>query len=287
MYCYHFTKYAGTDRVFITDQNLGQVGDLVICGEGEYVLLLGEHVAWKEQGSYKLEATSYKLQAASWKPREKNVKCKNSSEANHLRKYNIQTIIPWLLRSRSIDLLHWFVNEWYTTYKNALPLWLYDIEDIIKRQAKKKNEKWKMQNVECKSQKIIFKNEKLLVSEEEIGGQQLVVFPDLWTLHNEVGWDKNEIFHLPQVSFLHGKSTKKQKSDAFLGIRDWSIGTLFCTYSQIFQDWQNLQQIILIDQHKRYYKNQQDPRYYVPTVLEKMAKIWNTELVKSGRSLPT
>ena len=81
---------------------------------------------------------------------------------------------------------------------------------------------------------------------------------------------------------MNGKHTKKQRAEVFWKIKNGAPETLVCTYSQIFQDWQDLKRIILIDQHKRYYKNQQDPRYYTPRVVEKMGEIYECEVVKTG-----
>jgi hypothetical protein len=59
MYLYHFSNYAGTDRVFTTDQELGQAGDLVMLGKGAYGLLLGEQVAWQEQTHYTMKPLNH------------------------------------------------------------------------------------------------------------------------------------------------------------------------------------------------------------------------------------
>lgn len=255
MYIYHFSKYAGTDRIFFTEQEMGAVGDLVVLGKDEYVLVLGEDIAWKEQ----------------------------------VKKYALPTmstaILPLsLLWEHTIQLLHRFVNERYTTYKHSIPLWLHDIEDIYKRQdvikkgTKKKNKKymsqtWKVVDGVC------------VQGDEQLVWQQLIVFPDIWTLEQHVGrcWSSLPVW----ACILHGKSTKKQKTEAFWWIKYGTISTLFCTYSQIFQDRHDLSHIILVDRHTRYYKNQQDPRYYVPTVVAKMAEVYAAELVTIGVMVDT
>lgn len=127
-----------------------------------------------------------------------------------------------------------------------------------------------------KSKELIIETWTLVMSERDVEGQQLVVFPDLRTMeqYNSFMWDG--------VVVLHSKSTKKQKSEAFWWIKQGNIKNLFCTYSQIFQDRHHLTSIIMIDQHKRYYKHHQDPRYTVGTVLEKMADIYGARLEKMG-----
>ena len=277
MYLYHFSKYAGTDRVFTTDLELGQVGDLVMLGEGEYGFLLGDEVARPEMGKYALKTPHL----ASPKGEE-------------------LIVVPRLLSEKSLGLLHRFVNEWYTTYKNSISLWVHDVEDIVKRNKKQEIRKKKKK---IKHRKWVINNGVLIHSDEVLEWQQLIIFPDLWTLKQVCKSPLSPRGHsLPTSSeftssqggdqlvwhgvvVLHGKSTKKQKSEAFLGIKSWAIATLICTYSQIFQDWQNLQHIILIDQHKRYYKHQQDPRYYVPTVVEKMAEIYGAHVTRTGQVL--
>ena len=72
------------------------------------------------------------------------------------------------------------------------------------------------------------------------------------------------------VLALHGQSTDKQKRDAFRSLKAGKYMTLVCTPSQMFQDWADLKSIVLLDQHKRRYKSQQDPRYDAVRV----AQIW-------------
>ena len=57
---------------------------------------------------------------------------------------------------------------------------------------------------------------------------------------------------------------------------------VLCTYSQIFQDWSDLQVVILHDQHVRWYKHQQDPRYYTPTVVDMMVAHYKASVKKYG-----
>jgi len=51
-----------------------------------------------------------------------------------------------------------------------------------------------------------------------------------------------------------------------------------CTYAEIFQDFYDLKKIIFVDPHKRYYANQQDPRYKVGEVIEEMKKLYDAEM---------
>jgi len=121
-----------------------------------------------------------------------------------------------------MKLLHRFVNERYTTYKNTIPLWIYDIDDTIKRMKKTgirkqktgiRKQKTKNKNQKLQERKVCIKNDELIMSEEKILGQQLLIFPDLWTM-------KNSLLNFSSLdekkySILHGQSTKKQRSDTF------------------------------------------------------------------------
>ena len=116
MFVYSFIRYAGHDRVFIADWDGVSEGDLVIF-EHEWYLVLGEDVAWKEQYKYPLRSVS-----------------------------NIphEVFIPALLSKETLHLLHRFVYERYTTYKNTIPLFLGDMDELVKRKKrsrKKKNQK--------------------------------------------------------------------------------------------------------------------------------------------------
>jgi hypothetical protein len=52
---------------------------------------------------------------------------------------------------------------------------------------------------------------------------------------------------------------------------EWLIYT---TSSEIFQDYANLKKIYLLEPQKWYYAAQQDPRYKVGMVLEKIAELY-------------
>lgn len=49
------------------------------------------------------------------------------------------------------------------------------------------------------------------------------------------------------------------------------LTTVLTTPAHVFQDRHALQSIVLVDAHKRYYKFQQDPRYWLPTLLRRWA----------------
>lgn len=84
---------------------------------------------------------------------------------------------------------------------------------------------------------------------------------------------------------MTSKTSPKQKDDAFRALKTGAAHTLITTHSQIFQDWYDLGYILIIDQHTRYYKNQQDPRYHSLEVCQTMGKLYGAELDMTGISL--
>lgn len=106
-------------------------------------------------------------------------------------------------------------------------------------------------------------------------GQTLIVFPDLWTMFNSTSEQFRES---DGVAFLSATHTEKQKDVHRWKIKKGMKSVILCTYAEIFQDYHDLKKIIFIDPHKRYYANQQDPRYKVGNVLEEMKKLYGAEL---------
>jgi primosomal protein N' len=236
------------------------LGDLLIAWGGWYGLVLGEDIAWREQYT------------KVWK---------FSSEKKDIQEVDIA--YTWLLSEQAIVLLHWFVNEWYTTYKNSLGLWLHDIDDIVKRAPKRQPKKKKKINSLLLNFSLVSSStQQLVIESEEVHWQQLIVFPDVWSLIQCV---PNELQQRKDMCILHGKSSKKQKSDAFWWIKTGSIAVLICTYSQLFQDRHDLKYITLVDAHTWYYKHYQDPRYAVWTVIERMKQLYDAKLIKIWNTL--
>ena len=136
-----------------------------------------------------------------------------------------------------VDLLHWMVYYWYSNYKTVI------------------NKKTKKTEVSIGKQQIVAEN-----------SQILVVFPDLWTRENYLQADKEALL-LNSLDTLVRKQTNRWK------IKQSLSGVIIATGSEIFQDFQNLSDIFFIEPQKWYYASQQDPRYKVWTVLEKMSEL--------------
>jgi len=148
------------------------------------------------------------------------------------------------LSKKTINFIHWMVKTRFTSYKKIFNLFLPTFE--IKQLFKYKTWKTKKKNK-----------------------QFLYVFPDLRTAYN-ITWN------LENICSSH--NTTIQKIKLFWQIKNWKLENLWCTSSQIFQDRYNLQKITIYYPHKRYYKNQQDPRYDTFEVVKKMSQIYNCKL---------
>lgn len=261
MYVYVFSNYYWGDKVALRQDaaSLGaKAGDLLKT-ETWYVFCLGETCAFQEKVKY-----TYAVQGTA------------------------EILYKQLLSPQTLGILHRFVHHWYTTYHKSLPLWLEN-EDAIgsflkgaPKKIPKPSKAAKAADIPAEVSQFSRNTEhwKLEVVKMPGKGQQLVVIPDLRTLWAILPQD---ILHgtgtmqdlAQDIAILHGQSTDKQKRDAFWALKAGKKDLLVCTPSQIFQDRYDLESIILVDQHKRRYKNQQDPRYDAVTVVKYRAeKLW-------------
>lgn len=222
MYFFFFNRFAGIDRVFLCKENHHiQPGDLIET-EGTYALCLGYVLPVPERYTlYRPGTDTFKI------------------------------VFPHFFSENVLELLHWMVNEWYTTYKKVIPLFCSEsIEKnlCLYKKPNKKKQTW----------------------------QYLLVFPDIWTLTNSVSRsffiEKTYCIMTPSVS-------EKQQIMLRTKIRQGEISHCACTWGEIFQDWNNLVSITLHDPHKWYYAAQQDPRYKVASVLKKLAEIYKAHII--------
>lgn len=94
--------------------------------------------------------------------------------------------------------------------------------------------------------------------------QNLFVFPDLWSISCFVENIKFE-YNLLDVSW-----TNLSRIKHFFQIKFWKEKNIITTSAWIFQDWYDLKSIFVFDPYKWYYKNQQNPRYYIPDVAKQI-----------------
>ena len=161
-----------------------------------------------------------------------------------------------------IELLHWMVYYWYSNYKTVIKLFFeWDTPSLLQRKGKI-NKKTKKTEVSIGKQQIVAEN-----------SQILVVFPDLWTRENYLQADKDALL-LNSLDTLVRKQTNRRK------IKQSLSGIIIATGSEIFQDFQNLSDIFFVEPQKWYYASQQDPRYKVWTVLEKMSELRGAKITE-------
>jgi primosomal protein N' len=97
------------------------------------------------------------------------------------------------------------------------------------------------------------------------------VYPDLWTMAMMTDASLHEV---SGVLFLHSSDTQAKKDKAFWQIKRGLVSYVLVTHAELFQDFWDLQHIVLVHPYKRYYANQQDPRYKTPDVLSYLAEYW-------------
>ncbi|GHW02815.1 hypothetical protein AGMMS50249_6010 [candidate division SR1 bacterium] len=160
-----------------------------------------------------------------------------------------------------LSFLHWMVYERYSSYKNVMKYFVnIDLPDLLQREKK------------IKKADIVEKT-----------GQTLVVFPDVWTRENIVLSD-TDLLHssgdtISELVSLSSLDSQNQKDIHRWQIKKGAVQTVLSTHSEVFQPFSSLTKIILYDREKWYYNNQQDPRYNLPVVIEKMSEIYGAEVV--------
>lgn len=100
--------------------------------------------------------------------------------------------------------------------------------------------------------------------------QTLIVFPDLLGLRYRFQ-DREYI--------LSGKDTTSKVMKYYVDLQKGYKNILITTGANICMDYKQLSQIICYFPKTWYYKYRQDPRIWIPEVLEKMAEIWKAKIV--------
>ena len=94
--------------------------------------------------------------------------------------------------------------------------------------------------------------------------QNLFVFPNLWSINC---FTENIDF---DYTLLNISWTNLSRMKHFFNIKFWKEKNIITTNAWVFQDWYNLDSIFVFDPYKWYYKNQQNPRYYLPDVAKQI-----------------
>ena len=154
------------------------------------------------------------------------------------------------------------VYERYTTYKNVIKFFLdSEIEKLLAKEIRPNKEK-KSFNTKIWKYEIKW----------DWNYQTLIVFPDIRSYKN-ITWNENN-----EWIFLYSLDTQNIKNSNRWKIKTWNESLIYTTSSEIFQDFKNLKEIYFIEPQKRYYAAQQDPRYKVRIVLEKIAENYNSKI---------
>jgi len=242
-YLYWFTKYAWSDKIWKISWKL-KAWDLFLFWD-EYYLSLWDEISFFEQYVYEIREPEEKFKLI-----EKN-----------------------LISKETIKFINYMTYERYCPYYNVMKYFLpQEIDKLVERKV------WKRKNTSAVNGAswIILKDSSLLYTLEwENDWQTLIVFPDLRTLINMTDDDFRK---QPWVDTLLSTNTQNQKDKSRRNIKLWNTKVIFATHSEIFQNYNNLKKIIIVYPHKRYYANQQDPRYKTLAVVQKMSEIYKCEL---------
>ena len=245
-YLYWFTKYAWSDKIWKVPWKL-KAWDLFLFWD-EYYLSLWDEISFFEQYVYEIREPEEKFKVI-----EKN-----------------------LISKETIQFINYMTYERYCPYYNVMKYFLpQEIDKLIERKVwKKKNMSFWTKWNGVKNLINIPKIDSSLRSEWQVDWQTLIVFPDLWTLINMT----NDNFRKePWVDTLLSTNTQNQKDKSRRNVKLWNTKVIFATHSEIFQNYSDLKKIIIFYPHKRYYANQQDPRYKTLAVVQKMSEIYKCE----------
>lgn len=195
----------------------------------------------------------------------------------------------WNLFSNQTILFQNFISSyWYSYYFKFYKLYVHDNKyikkyplPIIKRE-KKINIEWnyiseytnfetfenyiKMWDNEIKT---ISYNDKFELSKY----QNLFVFPDLWAI-NCFTQKIDFKYHI-----VNPTSTALSRWKDFLAIKNGKYKNIITTHSGVFQDWKKLETIYVFSPYKWYYKNQQNPRYFLPDLVKQIKFFYNVKNV--------
>lgn len=252
MYIFSFNRFAWFDRVFrlkMSDDNTWRYQKILKKGnlvayQDDFFLCLWDEISFQEQYEYKYE----------------------------IKIDDLSLIYKNFLSDKTLDMVNRMVYYWYSNYKSVMKYFVsFDVQKLVEGLSSQKSIKSK----KIINSEIIFQDWKFEISENKIEWQQLVIFPDLWTIFNTLD---EEILSKKWNVLLSSNDTQNQKDKKWWAVKSWDIKNVFCTHSEIFQDRNNLKKIILIDPYKRYYENQQDPRYSVNEVVKKMIEIYESKM---------
>ena len=163
-----------------------------------------------------------------------------------------------------LSLLHWMVYQRYTTYNNVMKYFIsFEIPQLLVRESKVK---WQTKKLNLDKVSIPFSESK----------QNLVIIPDNRSRENQL----SDFFSQDVVTHLYSTDTQNRKDQHWWESKKSKVWIIVATQSEVFQPFNNLWTITFVDGYKRYYHNQQDPRYEISAVVNKMQELWKCEVFK-------
>lgn len=162
-----------------------------------------------------------------------------------------------------LSLLHRMVYQRYSTYNNVLKYFVsFEIPQLLDREHKIK---WRNKKLDVRNVSIPFNETK----------QSLVIIPDNRSRENQL----SDFFSQDYITHLYSTDTQNRKDQHRREIKKSKTWIIVATQSEVFQPFNNLWTIILIDWYKRYYHNQQDPRYDISEVVKKMQELYDCKII--------
>ena len=162
-----------------------------------------------------------------------------------------------------LSLLHRMVYRWYSTYNNVIKYFVsFEIQQLLNRESK----------IKPQTKNLNLKGIELSLDEDK---QNLIIIPDNWSRENQL----SDFFSQDFVLNLYSSDTQNRKDVHRWDIKKSKVWIVVATQSEIFQPFNNLWTIVFVDWFKRYYHNQQDPRYNVWEIVKKMQEIWGCNVI--------
>lgn len=166
-----------------------------------------------------------------------------------------------LLSPHTMEMIHRMVHERYSSYRKVLALRLTnDIESLLKRKPQAPS------SSSASWPHLIASWSSWTRSDNKKDGQQCLIFPDLWTIYSTM---PESIKKHKDIIICASSMTEKQRNEARRAIKNDKKRIILSTPATFFHDWYQLTDIHIIDPHLRYYKNRQNPRYNVSSIVKK------------------
>lgn len=174
-----------------------------------------------------------------------------------------EVVYPEFFDEKFLALLHRMVYWRYSTYNNVMKYFIsFEIPQLLVHESKIK---WKEEKLKLNNVSLPFNESK----------QNLVIVPDNRSRKNQL----SDFFSQDFVAHLYSKDMQNLKDKHRREIKKSKVWIIVATQSEVFQPFNNLWTITLIDWYKRYYHNQQDPRYDISEVVKKMQKLRDCEII--------